>query len=157
MLTPEREPARPFCGTQPFTAGADEFCRDVRMTIGRKLTLGCGAITAAMLILGAESLSAISTMNARFRNTADKTVRKVILTNRIDTAKSNMLAGQRGMIMFTTSKEVQRADAARELFLKNADIINHSLDEMDPLLVRAESRTVVARLRSDTAQWLAVY
>src|SRR5579884_162750 len=127
------------------------------MTIGRKLMFSFGAVFAAMLLLGIESMSAIASLNSRFRTTAGPTVRKVVLADRIDVAKSNMLAGQRGMIMFTTSKETGRADASRDLFLKSAESIKRMLDELDPLLVLADSRSITARLRAEVAQWAAVY
>src|SRR5579885_1629327 len=127
------------------------------MTIGRKLILSFGAIIALLLLVGGESARAISALNERFLYTTTSTLHKVVLASRIDTAKSNMLAGQRGMIMFTTSKEMERANAARELFLKNADAIGKALDELEPLLVLAETRAVTARLRNNLAQWKAVY
>jgi len=127
------------------------------MTIGRKLILSFAAMLAVLLLLGGESVNAISGLNERFHVTADQTFHKVVLAARIDTAKSNMLAGQRGMIMFTTSKETDRANAARDLFLKSADSIKAALDEVEPLLVLAETKTVTGRLRNDLAQWVAVY
>jgi methyl-accepting chemotaxis protein len=127
------------------------------MTIGRKLTLSFGALIAALLLLAGTSLSSIGSLNARFHATADLTARKIVLANQIDTAASDMQAGQRGLIMFTFAKMDQRAEAARKQFRDNAEVVIRSLDEIEPLLILAESKEATARMRAQITQWQSVF
>jgi CHASE3 domain sensor protein len=105
-----------------------------QMTIGKKLLLCFGAVLTVRL-LSISAVSAVSSLKSRFDITVDNTARKIVLADNINTAVSNMLAAQRGLIVMTFAKDFGQTGTARELFRKNVDAINRALDELRPLVV----------------------
>jgi CHASE3 domain sensor protein len=71
------------------------------MTIGKRLTLSFAAMVIVTLILGITSLNSVGKLSQALDIAVNKTTKKIILSDTIRTARSDMLAGQRGVIMFT--------------------------------------------------------
>jgi len=119
--------------------------------------LSFGAILAVLVLLSGASLSAISSLKSRFDTTVDKTARKIVLADNINTAVSNMLATQRGLIVMTFARDFERTGTARELFRKNVDVINKSLDELRPLVVLPEVRQLIEEMTKEVAEWTSAF
>ena len=119
--------------------------------------LSFGAILAVVVLLSGAALSAISSLKSRFDTTADKTARKIVLADNINTAVSNMLAAQRGLIVMTFAKDFERTGTARELFRKNVDVINKSLDELRPLVVMPEVKQIVEEMTKEVPEWTSAF
>jgi len=71
------------------------------MTIGKKLIASFAVMLVMTLLLGISSLSAISELSSSLDTAVNATTRKIELIDAVSTARSDMLAAQRGVIMFT--------------------------------------------------------
>src|SRR6266481_4129897 len=75
-----------------------------RMTIGTKLMGSSVAMLLVTLALGLSSLNSISRLSDSFEESVNKTAKKIVLSDAITIAGSDMLAGQRGVIESTFGK-----------------------------------------------------
>jgi methyl-accepting chemotaxis protein/methyl-accepting chemotaxis protein-1 (serine sensor receptor) len=128
-----------------------------QMTMGKKLMLSFGAVLAVVVFLSVAALSAISSLKTRFDDTAGKTARKIVLVDNINTAVSNMLAAQRGLIVMRYAKDFERAGTAREMFRKNVDAINKDLEEMRPLVVLPEVKQITEDMAKELPEWVSTF
>src|SRR4051794_19545727 len=109
-----------------------------RMTIGTKLTISYSAMLALMLVMGTTDLRSIDQVNSELVTATQKTARRLQLAGIMDKAGSDMLAGQRGIVMFTYAKDPARVQAAKTLFHSAADRWQAAIDEVLPLMVRED-------------------
>jgi methyl-accepting chemotaxis protein/methyl-accepting chemotaxis protein-1 (serine sensor receptor) len=119
--------------------------------------LSFGAVLAVVVLLSVAALSAISSLKTRFDDTAGKTARKIVLVDNINTAVSNMLAAQRGLIVMRYAKDFERAGTAREMFRKNVDAINKDLEEMRPLVVLPEVKQITEDMAKELPEWVSTF
>jgi methyl-accepting chemotaxis protein len=123
------------------------------MTIGKKLAVAYGAMLLIMIGLGWSSLSAISGLSERFDDAANVAARKIVLSDQVNTATSDMLALQRGTLLYFVDKSAERARSEAESFRQKADAASKALAEMRPLLVTEEGRRLVDSLKADLSAW----
>src|SRR5450755_4140544 len=90
------------------------------LTIGAKLTLGTGMLVTVLAVMAWFALHTLGTFNDAFDIMADKTTRKIELAGVMNTAESDMAAGQRGVVLFTYAKSPERVAAAKALFQKSS-------------------------------------
>src|SRR5690349_21825313 len=100
-----------------------------RWTIGKKLTISCAATLALMIVMSVGSLNSIGNLNTELENATRGTARRIQLGGIMDVAGSDMLAGQRGLLLFTYAKDPAKSEAARKLFHTAADRWQKALDE----------------------------
>jgi len=125
-------------------------------TIGRKLTVSCVAMLVLLSVMGIVSLNTSNSLNAELENTTRTMTRRLQLGGIMDTAGANMLAGTRGIVMFTFGKEPSRVETSKQQFDSAADMFQKSLDEARPLLVTEEGRRLVDQMQQNLTQWRAV-
>jgi methyl-accepting chemotaxis protein len=128
-----------------------------KMTIGTKLMGSFVAMLLVTLALGLSSLNSISRLSDSFEITVNKTVKKVVLSDAISIAKSDMLAGQRGVIQASFGKLPAASEKAKQVFESSADKWARSLSEMRPMLVTEEGKQLAGQLESELAQWRSVF
>src|SRR4051812_21154139 len=109
-------------------------------TIGKKLTIGCAAMLALMVLMSVVSLNSIGNLNTELEVATQKTARRLQLAAEIDTSGSNMLASQRGIVMFTFGKDPSSVQASKDQFDTAANEWQKSIDEVRPLIVREDGR-----------------
>lgn len=112
---------------------------------------------AVTLILGVASLIAINRLSASLDKAVNLTTKKITLVGDIWTARSDMLAAQRGVIMFTYAKRQANIDKAKKLFESAADRWAASLTELRPLLVTVEGRQSADGLAASLSAWKPVF
>jgi methyl-accepting chemotaxis protein len=128
-----------------------------QMTIGKKL-IGCFvAMLVLTLSLGIFSLSAISDLSESLNTAINKTTKKIELVDAVSIARSDMLAGQRGVILYTFTKDAGGLERAKQLFESAAGIWSTSISELRPLLVTDEGKQLAAQLDTDLASWRTVF
>ena len=91
------------------------------LTIGKKLTFVVGAMALVVLALSYFSLRAVNALEATYNKTVDKTVRRTALADAMNIAESDMMVGQRGMLLYTLLKNPPQAEEPRRLFHAKAN------------------------------------
>src|ERR1035438_8799183 len=125
------------------------------MTIGKKLTLSCAAMLALTLALAIFSLNAIGKLSDSLDTAVKKTTKKVMLIDAVAGARSDMLAAQRGIVMFTFGKSPVGIEKSKRLFESAAQRWSQSLSELKPLLVTDEARQLTNQLEASLTAWRA--
>src|SRR5579871_1674781 len=126
-------------------------------TLGVKTTLGMGMLLSVLAIMAWFSLHMIGTLHESFDTTASKTARKLVLAGLMNTAESDMAAGERGVILFTFAKDPERARQARALFEKSSSDLRSYLAEIRPLLMTQRGKEVAYDMDESLASWLSAY
>jgi methyl-accepting chemotaxis protein len=127
------------------------------MTIGRKLTASFAAMLVLTLGLGIYSLTAISSLSDSLDTAINKTTKKIELVDAVTIARSDMLAAQRGVILYTFTKNAGGAETSKRLFEEGSGRWSASVSELRPLLVTDEGKQLTARLDTDLASWRTVF
>jgi methyl-accepting chemotaxis protein len=123
------------------------------MTIGKKLVISFAAMLVLVLLTGFAALSGIGKLSNAFDVAVGLTVRKQNLIASIRSASSDMLAGQRGVVMFTYAKLPENAAAAQALFDAAADRWSASLAELRPLLLTEDGKRLTEQLERSMSSW----
>jgi CHASE3 domain sensor protein len=129
---------------------------NTRWTIGKKLSIGCAAMLVTTLLMGIASQYASSSLNSELEFAIQNTARQIQLGGEIDVASSDMLASQRGIILFAYAKRPDHVQKAKSLF---ADAVNQwqkVVAEIQPLLVNEEGRRFVRRAQEQLTAWRAI-
>src|SRR3569832_1152821 len=101
-----------------------------QMTIGKKPFGSLGACIALTLVVGGTSLWLISDLGASLKKTVNSTARKQVLAADIDTAESDMLAAERGILLRALTKETAH-EARNKQDFQNASLrMKKDVDEM---------------------------
>jgi methyl-accepting chemotaxis protein len=128
----------------------------ITMTIGRKLTASFAAMLVVTLALGIYSLKAISNLSDSLDTAINKTAKKIELVNAVTTARSDFLAAQRGIVMYTFNKSDAGVEGAKRLFESASGHWSTSLSELRPLLVTDEAKQLSNQLDTELAGWRTV-
>jgi methyl-accepting chemotaxis protein/methyl-accepting chemotaxis protein-1 (serine sensor receptor) len=124
------------------------------MTLEKKYLTGIGSMLVMSLVLGITSLSSISKLTSRL-DASHSTGRRIQLAGDIDSAGSDMLAGQRGMIMFALVKNPERVEKARQLFDRGVDVWQRSIEDFRSMPTSEEARNLIDQLQSNLQGWKA--
>ena len=126
------------------------------MTIGRKLVISVGSLVAVMAVTGITSLNSINKLNSELEIATNITARRLELVGAIDTAGSDMLAGMRGIVMFTFGKDPEKVLMCKNQFHTAAELWQKSIDEVRPLIIREDGRRIVNQLQDQLTAWNAM-
>lgn len=117
--------------------------------------ISVGSLLIMTLALGLASVNCIYRLADRYVATQNAT-RRLKLIALIDTAGSDMLARQRGMVLYSFGKSKEGVDAAKILFDGAADSWQKAMDEFRPLIVTAEGRRLTDQLQDCLTRWREV-
>jgi methyl-accepting chemotaxis protein/methyl-accepting chemotaxis protein-1 (serine sensor receptor) len=109
-----------------------------------------------MVGMGLMGLSTASRLNSELETATQKTARRLQLGGTMDTAGSDMLAGMRGIVMFSFGKEPSKVDMCKRQFDSAADTWQQAVDEARPLLVTEEGRRLTTSLQQQLTEWRGV-
>jgi methyl-accepting chemotaxis protein len=123
------------------------------MTIGKKLTLTTGAMVLATLVSGIAALNTIGRLSDQLAVSTTRTARRLQLAGAIDATTGDMLAGQRGMVLYTYAKSPESVQKAKELFEAGAARWEQAIVEYRPLILKEEGRRLINRLEEDLRSW----
>lgn len=126
-----------------------------RMTVGKKLGIGLGALILLLLGMGLSSLIAVSKLETALNAEGTVTVHKVELAGQINDLSSNMAADERGMIMFAAAKDHAGLDGLEQRFREDYEALRRTSQELYALAALAESRTVLDRINTGVEEWRA--
>jgi methyl-accepting chemotaxis protein len=125
-------------------------------TIGKKLTVSCAAMLTLVLAMSIVSLNSIASLNSELETATQKTALRLQLGGTLDTAGSDMLAGMRGIVMFSFGKAPSRVQMCRQQFDAAAATWQSAIDEVRPLLVTEEGKRLVNQLQQQLITWKSV-
>ncbi len=108
------------------------------------------------LVLGSYSLKAIGNLSDDLDRAINKTTKKIELVDAVSMARSDLLASQRGIVMFTFSKSDTGVEGAKRLFESAAGRWSASLSELRPLLVSDEGKRLTSQLDAELTAWRTV-
>ncbi len=128
-----------------------------QMTIGKKLILSFSAMLVMTLMQGIISLNVTGKLSASLDRSVNVSTKKLELTDVVSGAGSDMLAGQRGVVMFTFGKSPEGAAKAKRGFESASEKWAAALPEIRPLLVTEEGRRLVDQLESGLASWRSAF
>src|SRR5438309_1837599 len=100
-----------------------------RFTFGAKLRLSFAALAAVLALTAWSGLRSIGKLNDSFVATVDTSVRELALVGILESAESDMVAGQRGLFLFTYAKDRARASNAKRLFQDGTVKFRRSMTE----------------------------
>ena len=124
------------------------------LSIGAKIGISTGALTLALALSNWLGLWTIGVLGGAFDNAANGTARKIELAGVINTAESDMAAGERGLLVGAYTKNPAYAEASRRIFRESSTTIKQALADIRPLLTAEQARQAAARIESELAQWL---
>lgn len=127
-----------------------------QMTIGKKLMLCAGAMLAVTLVLGFTSLRSISRLNTALTTATNETAAKLESSSEMNTLAADMLAAQRGMIIYAFAKSPEGVREANELLDQSADRWDRVLAEIKPMVRTEEGRRAANELEEQGRLWRAV-
>ena len=122
------------------------------MTIGQKLIACFVAMLVATLALGISGLTTINKLSRSLDTAVNVTTKKMELIDSVSIARSDMLAAQRGVIMFGFAKSTAGAEKANRLFVTSSETWTKNLSELRPLLVTEEGKQLMNQLEIGLSQ-----
>ncbi len=128
-----------------------------QMTIGKKLMLSFAGLIVLLVGLSFTFLNVVGTLKDSFDTVVDKTAQKIALAGELNTAQSDMLAWQRGMILNTYSKDTEAVEGSKRKFREAAELANRSLETIRPLLVNDEGKRLVEAAKTSLGAWNSAF
>lgn len=129
----------------------------IRMTVGKKLVTSTAAMLVLTLILGLAAVTTIDRLSERLDEAVNSTTKKIELINALNVAKSDMLAAQRGVVMFSFGKDEAGVQRANVLFSSAVDRWSSSIAALRPLLETEEGRHLLGELEQRLVAWRGVF
>ena len=130
---------------------------NLRMTIGKQLSFALGTLSVLLLTLAYFSLSAVGDLEGAYKDAADRTFRRTLNASDIAASKSDMLAGQRGYILYTLLKNQETAVAARNLFRTSADKLLNAVNATRQLSPDPDTLQVLNGIDNSVGQWRGIF
>ena len=119
----------------------------------RKLMACMAAILLMMAMLGVAAYSVLSRVNRTFEIAVNSTARKLWLAGDINMAAGDMLAAQRGMLLYANTPE---ADADLELFEARSALANRDAVELRSLSVNQEELKIIGIVEASNTSYREV-
>jgi methyl-accepting chemotaxis protein len=126
-------------------------------TLGAKLGVSTGILMLVTICLAVVGLHALGSADDILHRTIEINAKKVKLAGSMNTAESDMEAGQRGVALFTYAKNPVAFATSETMFQEAAAQFQRSLAEIRPLLVTDRGRELTSQIESRMAQWLPAY
>ena len=127
------------------------------LTLGAKLGIGIGVLGFVIVCMAAVGLRSLGMAEDIVHRAADVNAQKVKLAGAINTAESDMAAGQRGLILFTYAKNSAAAATSEAIFRDANAVADRNIAAIRPLIVTERGRDLLAGIETKLGQWRAAY
>jgi len=117
------------------------------MTIGKKLFLSFGAALALASGIGFGALRSIGGLQGQMQQLIGKDDRKLYLAGDIDTALSDVIAGERGILLRAYMNDYATVEKYKALQLEIFARLKKNVEEFVPLVDEEEGRRSIAQIR----------
>ena len=128
-----------------------------KMTIGKKLMMCFGGVLVLVMGLAYSSLSSVGALGTALDQAVNKTAKKTEMIGQVQTAVSEMRAGQRGLILFSMLRDPAKVKMATDAFGSASTRIQKLLAEIRPMLVTDEGKQAVNTIQAQLDTWLPLY
>ena len=119
-----------------------------KKTLGFKIYLGSGLLTAFLLVLGGFTIFSITSLQHKMSSMANLEVRKIDLAGRTTAGFNQIWASARGILLGTMTSNTDMVSAAEGTLQEGRDQVNSSLLGLAPLLYTEEGKRIVNTLKS---------
>ena len=123
------------------------------ISMGTKLIVLFSVLASLTAFMAAGWWWTAASMKASYDAAVEQTVGKITLADTISTAQSDMLGGQRGLILYTLVKDQARAAKAKDLFHVRAEVARQALTRLDSMVREGEVHDIAARMQSGLTEW----
>jgi methyl-accepting chemotaxis protein len=125
----------------------------LKWTIETKLMGGTIALFALAAVLGYGCLSTASRFKEEFDSAVMPAVQKLALADKIGIANSELISSQRGIILAAFGKNQAEIEKYEHVFQQQGEIVRRAMDEMRPLLIKEDSKALIAGIAADLSEW----
>ena len=111
---------------------------------------------AILLVIGIQSwvsVHSLAAMNHNFSVAVGSTARKIWLAGDINMAVSDMIAADRGVLLYTHEKNATQVEASKKLFADRVVLIERDIAELKPLISTEEGKHAVEVVVRGNAAW----
>jgi PAS domain S-box-containing protein len=122
-------------------------------TVERKITSCFAAIFIMVAMLSWISIRGLSSMNDNFGAAVDSTARKIWLAGDINMALADLLAAERGLLLYSHEKNAAGVEAGRKLFANRVVLIENDVAELKPLASSDQERHAIDVVVRGSAEW----
>ena len=110
------------------------------MTIGKKLSISCGALLLVAMGLAGSSLYSIGRLSRELDETANRLFKKLALINQLQADALRMQACQRGVMLFATANLPGKIQENRQDFADRSRDAEQLMVELKPMLQTEEGK-----------------
>jgi len=115
---------------------------------------------AILLVIGVQSWVSVhnlAAMNDNFAIAVDSTARKIRLAGDINMAVSDMIAADRGVLLYTHEKNSAQVEASKKLFADRVVLIERDIAAIKPLISGQEGTHAVEVVVRGNAAWQDIF
>lgn len=123
------------------------------LSIGTKLMAGTAALLALLVVSGLVALFSLGSLRDELNVITDKTTRKIELAGEMNKTQAIMLSGQRRMTLYAARRDAAAIEKERAKFRELSASVQKGADEIRPMLVTEEGRTIIERVTGHLAAW----
>ncbi|HEY4360122.1 MAG TPA: methyl-accepting chemotaxis protein [Bryobacteraceae bacterium] len=110
------------------------------MTIEKKLMATFGGLALLLGVLSYNSIAVLHRMNSLIVVSTTKTSPKLELFGIVNTAKSEMLTAQRGVVLYNAIGDLARVEPAKKQFHDSEQKMKTALEKVQPLIISDEGK-----------------
>lgn len=125
--------------------------------IGRKLSLGFGAMFVLVLTLGLSGLRSISLLDSEIRGPINGIITRLDASGGFRKALSDMVAAQRALIIWTLKNDSARVAQATRSYNGALEEFERDLDQFRNVNMSAAEARAVSELDSGLARWRPLF
>ncbi len=127
------------------------------MSFTAKVAASAGVLASLLLLAAWYGLHTAGSLRESFTYIVGTKAKALELAGTINTAESNMAAGQRGLVAFTFGKEADHAAGAKQTYRASLETLRAALSEIKPLIDTDHGKKLLETITSNVNTWDGLY
>jgi methyl-accepting chemotaxis protein/methyl-accepting chemotaxis protein-1 (serine sensor receptor) len=123
------------------------------LTITKKLVLGYGTLVAILVLLSGSLYFVIESMNSNYEHATDKAGKRLVLLEGIDTARADVRASLRAVILYSYAQKPELVETNRSKTEESIQKALASIAELQPLVETEDGRAALERIAANFKLW----
>ena len=123
------------------------------MTIGKKLLITISALALLVALFSTLAITGFQSLRTTTTMLVDNYSKKLALAGKLNSAESNMLAAQRGMMVEALTGNDGAREEKRASYIKHYQEFQRSLEDIAPLLLTAQSHGYIDDAADKSRRW----